>query len=81
MRTRRMLNQLCDQDYKKAYQGELLLLYADDMLIEFPNQKALDTWELNRHDTWNQYGMVINVAKSKVMTKAPTMQAISLRGL
>jgi len=42
------------------------------MLIEFSNQKALETWEFSRHDTWNDYGMVINATKSKVMTSAPT---------
>ena len=57
--------------YQTAYKGEILLLYADDMLIEFANQKALETWELSRHDTWNEFGMVINAAKSKIMTSAP----------
>ena len=34
-RTRRLLNQQDDSVYKKAYSEEILLLYADDMLIEF----------------------------------------------
>lgn len=42
------------------------------MLVEFVNQKALETWELQRHKVWNEYGMVINTSKSKVMTKAST---------
>ena len=50
------------------------------MLVEFVNQKALETWELQRHKVWNEYGMVINTSKSKVMTKASTNQLIAIRG-
>ena len=50
------------------------------MLIEFQSQKALETWEFSRHDTWNEFGMVINAPKSKIMTSSPTQQAITVKG-
>ena len=51
--------------------GDILLLYADDIYIEFASVPEFKEWNKNRQAVWKAHGMTINDKKSAILMRHP----------
>jgi hypothetical protein len=61
--------------------GDILLLYADDIYVEFATIKEFKDWNRTRQSIWKAYGMTINDKKSAILMKNPPQNQIIIKNI
>ena len=59
--------------------GEILLLYADDIYIEFDSVSEFKEWNKNRQAIWKAHGMTINDKKSAILMRHPPPNQVIIK--